>query len=125
MMEMMRQMMAGVVPSGVSPESLRDPQSRGAAFLVSYCTQCHALPSPRMHAATEWPPVVARMTERMRMMARMEGMVMGGIRAPRPQEGSVWLMREVLYERLTQAGTLASELGSRRPGRRPVEGRRR
>ncbi len=91
MSEMMRGMMAGVVPSGVSPENLPDPRSRGAALLASYCTQCHALPSPRMHAAAEWPAVAARMTERMRMMARMGGMMMGAVRAPGPQEESALL----------------------------------
>lgn len=44
-----------------------------------------------MHAAPEWPPVVARMTERMRMMARMQGMVMETIRAPTRQEETALL----------------------------------
>lgn len=31
----------------------------------TYCAQCHELPSPGMHSATDWPSVVRRMWLRM------------------------------------------------------------
>lgn len=89
MREMMQQMMAGVVPSGVTPEALPDAESRGARLLARYCVQCHALPSPAMHTAEEWPPIVARMIGRMRMMDGKGPMMMRHeVRAPAPEEAS-------------------------------------
>jgi len=38
--------------------------------LQSFCSKCHAAPSPRLHTAAEWPVVVRRM-EHHRMDARM------------------------------------------------------
>ena len=52
-------------PPGVVPDSLPDPASRGAQLVAQYCEQCHALPSPAMHSATDWPRVVRRMWLRM------------------------------------------------------------
>lgn len=34
---------------------------RGARLEQKFCTQCHALPNPSQHTATQWPGVVARM----------------------------------------------------------------
>lgn len=90
MREMMREMMRGVVPSTITPDELPDPQGRGAGLLTAYCTQCHALPSPRMHSAGEWPVVVARMMMRMRMMSRMP-MMAGDISAPTADEEAALL----------------------------------
>jgi hypothetical protein len=50
-----------VVPPGTRPEDLPVPESRGAALVNQYCTQCHNLPSPSLHASGEWPQVVERM----------------------------------------------------------------
>jgi cytochrome c5 len=55
----------GLPPPGVSVADLPDPNSTGAQLLVGYCMQCHALPSPVMHSATDWPAVVRRMWLRM------------------------------------------------------------
>ena len=52
-------------PPGIAPGDLADPGSSGAHLVVQYCTQCHALPSPAMHSATDWPRVVRRMWLRM------------------------------------------------------------
>ena len=52
-----------VVPPGTQPEDLTGPESRGAALVGQYCTQCHNLPSPSLHTAAEWPPVVERMRQ--------------------------------------------------------------
>ncbi|HVM43356.1 MAG TPA: hypothetical protein VMT77_07610 [Gemmatimonadales bacterium] len=57
------------VPPGIMPESLPEPASPGAKILAQYCSQCHALPSPAMHAAVEWPQVARRMWLRLDMMA--------------------------------------------------------
>ncbi len=46
---------------GVSADSLPDRANPGAKVLVQYCTQCHALPSPAMHGAQDWPFVARQM----------------------------------------------------------------
>ena len=35
----------------------------GANLYLSFCAQCHDLPHPRQHAASEWPKVVDRMQD--------------------------------------------------------------
>lgn len=57
------------LPPGVAAESLPEPASPGAKDLSQYCTQCHALPSPAMHSAADWPGVARRMWVRIDMMA--------------------------------------------------------
>jgi len=57
------------LPPGVAPESLPQPTAAGAKALTQYCTQCHALPSPAMHGAADWPSVARRMWVRIDMMA--------------------------------------------------------
>jgi cytochrome c5 len=52
-------------PPGVAAGDLPDPQSRGAGLVVRYCGQCHALPTPTAHSATDWPGVARRMWLRM------------------------------------------------------------
>lgn len=52
-------------PPGIAPGDLPDPQSRGAQLLIQYCAQCHALPAPTTHSATDWPSVARRMWLRM------------------------------------------------------------
>lgn len=42
------------------------------AFRIA-CQQCHVLPDPRRHTATEWPAVVARMERNMEWMNRVIG----------------------------------------------------
>jgi len=76
MKEMMQQMMGGMLPPGIDPHDLPEPESRGAKLLSTYCSQCHNLPSPRMHTVEDWSRVVGRMLMRERMMAGMRGMMM-------------------------------------------------
>jgi mono/diheme cytochrome c family protein len=52
-------------PPGIAAGDLPDPQSRGAQLLTEYCAQCHSLPAPTQHSATDWPSVVRRMWLRM------------------------------------------------------------
>lgn len=86
---MMKEMMSGILPSGIKPEDLPDPESPGAKLTTTYCSQCHNLPSPLMHSAEEWPLVAERMISRERMMDGRPGMM--GIKAPSSQEEEVLL----------------------------------
>ncbi len=52
-------------PPGIAVGDLPDPGSPGAVLLATHCAQCHDLPSPAMHSATDWPSVVRRMWLRM------------------------------------------------------------
>ena len=52
-------------PPGIDSGDLADPTSLGAHLVTKFCRQCHALPSPFMHSATDWPRVVRRMWLRM------------------------------------------------------------
>ncbi len=52
-------------PEGFDAASLPDPTSTGATLLVRYCGQCHAVPTPSMHSATDWPRILRRMWLRM------------------------------------------------------------
>lgn len=52
-------------PPGVTPKDLPEPASRGAQLVVKYCAQCHSLPTPTAHSATDWPSVARRMWLRM------------------------------------------------------------
>jgi len=49
---------------------LPEPQSQGAKLINQYCTQCHALPNPKLHSAEGWAPTVERMNARMQWMSQ-------------------------------------------------------
>ena len=55
----------GLPPEGVQPVDLPDPNNRGGHLTAKYCAQCHALPAPTTHSATDWPSVARRMWLRM------------------------------------------------------------
>ena len=87
---MMRQMMANM-PIGLAAGELPEPETRGAHLVERYCSQCHGIPSPRRHAAEDWPAILRRMLWRMERMERMGGMgrMMGTatpVEAPAPEE---------------------------------------
>ncbi|HEX9579991.1 MAG TPA: hypothetical protein VF970_02715 [Gemmatimonadales bacterium] len=52
-------------PPGMGPGSLPLPGSEGAALVAKYCSMCHAMPTPSLHSATDWPSVLRRMWLRM------------------------------------------------------------
>ena len=52
-------------PPGVAAADLPEPNSKGAQLLAQYCAQCHNLPTPGMHSATDWPSIARRMWLRM------------------------------------------------------------
>lgn len=56
---------AALPPPGIAPADLPDPGSPGAQLLATHCAQCHDLPTPLMHSATDWPGVARRMWLRM------------------------------------------------------------
>ena len=60
-------------PPGVTPADLPGPQSQGAQLVARYCAQCHMLPAPAMHSATDWPGVVRRMWLRMEWLPQALG----------------------------------------------------
>jgi len=84
-------------PPGITAASLPEPSSPGAVALSTYCAQCHELPSPAMHSATDWPSVVRRMWLR---MDRLPGDV--GSRAP--DEGSRAQLLSYLMANALQVG---------------------
>ncbi|HXG97940.1 MAG TPA: hypothetical protein VNJ06_12635 [Gemmatimonadales bacterium] len=60
-------------PPGVTAADLPDPNSTGAKLLGTYCGQCHNVPSPQMHSATDWPSVARRMWLRMELLPPSQG----------------------------------------------------
>jgi len=58
----------GLPPSGFEISDLPEPGSTGPGLLHAYCTQCHWLPTPRMHSADEWPILLRRMVLRMQVL---------------------------------------------------------
>lgn len=54
----------------VSPDSLPAPVSPRAILFRDRCSQCHAIPDPKLHTADEWPRVVERMQANMRSMGK-------------------------------------------------------
>ena len=55
-------------PPGISAADLPEPNSMGAKLVGAYCAQCHNMPSPQMHSATDWPSVARRMWLRMELL---------------------------------------------------------
>jgi cytochrome c5 len=53
-----------------SGPSLPDAGSPGAERFKTICGRCHAIPDPGLHTAGEWPAVVERMRQNMKVMAK-------------------------------------------------------
>lgn len=60
---------AALPPAGITEGDLPDPTSEGAKLVAQFCTDCHNLPTPPEHSATEWPTIVRRMWLRMDIVA--------------------------------------------------------
>jgi len=58
-----------VIPFSLTADQLPDPQSKGAALFGSYCSQCHNLPSTKMHSADDWPMRFEKMMDHAMLMA--------------------------------------------------------
>jgi len=79
----------GLPPAEFGPESLPEPESRNALLLQAYCVQCHSLPTPRMHAAEEWPLLMRRMLMRVRTLEnRLGGPITEAIAGEMALEGT-------------------------------------
>ena len=91
----MQGMMGDVLPPGIDPDLLPEPQSQGALLLARYCSQCHNLPGPGTHTADEWPAVVDRMNLRMQMMS---GPDMMGMMVESPDESELRAILRYLQE---------------------------
>jgi cytochrome c5 len=88
-------------PEGFSPADLPDANSVGAGLLAKYCAQCHALPTPTAHSATDWPRVVRRMWLRMDRLP--EGL---GVQTPLVGERAQLLNYLTTYALVVSGGTL-------------------
>lgn len=55
-------------PPGVTAADLPEPNSKGAQLVGQYCGQCHNIPTPQMHSATDWPGIARRMWLRMELL---------------------------------------------------------
>ncbi len=95
MKDIMQGMMGDVLPPGIDPALLPEPQSQGALLLARYCSQCHNLPGPGTHTAEEWPAVVERMNRRMQMMS---GPDMMGMMVESPDESELQAILRYLQE---------------------------
>ncbi len=52
---------------GLEPGTLTDLNSPQGTLFAQTCGQCHALPDPRQHRASEWPRTVLRMQRNMQL----------------------------------------------------------
>jgi len=49
---------------------LPESKSQGAKLVNRYCTQCHALPNPKLHSTEGWSVTLERMNARMQWMSQ-------------------------------------------------------
>jgi cytochrome c5 len=59
---------AAMPPEDFDVSTLPDAETADAKLMMSFCGQCHAVPSPGSHSAVEWPVVNRRMWLRMEML---------------------------------------------------------
>ena len=94
-------------PPGLSAADLPDAESQGAQILVGFCGQCHAVPAPTAHSATDWPGVVRRMWLRMDWLPAELG-----VRVPSTQER--YALLDYLTKNALQVGASALPEGQGR-----------
>ena len=78
-----------IIPPGIEPRALPEPDGAGARLVVRYCVQCHNLASPAMHDAGKWPAIVERMVVRMQgrgNLGKVMAQMMAGLQAPAADE---------------------------------------
>ncbi|HDK38196.1 MAG TPA: hypothetical protein ENG92_04185, partial [Thiolapillus brandeum] len=63
------------LPPGLSRDQLPQAASTEARLLSRYCTQCHSLPGPDRHTATEWQEVTDNMFLLMEVSHRFGGLM--------------------------------------------------
>ncbi len=71
-----------LMPEGLKKEQMPDPNSEGAKLTVQYCSQCHGIPYPAGHSASDWVVIMRKMmllTQQSEDLGSRGGM-MGGMR---------------------------------------------
>ncbi|HRO61887.1 MAG TPA: hypothetical protein PK177_22460, partial [Burkholderiaceae bacterium] len=58
------------IADSASPTLRQELASEDGRMFVQACNQCHVLPDPAQHSASEWPDVLGRMQRHMRWMNR-------------------------------------------------------
>lgn len=99
-----------IMPPGMRPRDLPQPESRGASLLQTYCSQCHNLPGPGRHTADEWRAVLERMTLLMDVANRFGGL-MGNVMVPDAEEGEelrTYLTNNALQAMQGEAGGMVA-----------------
>ena len=74
-----------IMPPGMKPADLPQPQSPGAHMLQTYCEQCHSLPGPGRHTAEEWTRVLDNMNNITVAASQFNGFL-GKVIAPGKEE---------------------------------------
>ena len=95
--------MVALPPPGISPSDLPDATSAGAKNVAEFCSQCHNIPSPAAHSATDWPSVARRMWLRMELIPASTG-----IKVPTIQQRQV-LLNYLLDNSLKVSGSTLPE----------------
>lgn len=49
------------------PTPIPEMESAGGQLMKEHCANCHAPPQPNTHTADEWPNVIYRMSEKLRL----------------------------------------------------------
>jgi cytochrome c5 len=93
-------------PESLTATDLPGAGSPGASMVVNYCMQCHGLPSPKAHSATDWPGVARRMWLRAEWLPAEYG-----VKVPTMGE------RYVMLDYLTTHAMAATDSGALPPGR--------
>ncbi|MET0093348.1 MAG: hypothetical protein ABW120_07430 [Sedimenticola sp.] len=86
------------LPPGLTLDALPESGSGGAELLDKYCTQCHNLPGPDRHTASEWREVTSKMFMLMDVSNRFGGL-MGRVEVMQPED------QETLLTYLEHHGT--------------------
>ena len=71
-----------LMPKGLKQEEMPDPNSEGAKLTILYCSQCHGIPYPAGHSASDWVVIMRKMmllTQQSEQLGSRGGM-MGGMR---------------------------------------------
>ena len=61
------------IAASASPTLRQELASEDGRMFVQACNQCHVLPDPAQHSASEWPDVLGRMQRHMQWMNRIVG----------------------------------------------------
>jgi mono/diheme cytochrome c family protein len=71
-----------LMPQGLKQDQMPDPDSEGARLTASYCAQCHGIPYPAGHSASDWVVIMRKMMLFIRQSDYMgsQGGMMGGMR---------------------------------------------